>query len=381
MSFFTREGNPNQGPKADEEGFIAPPGLQEAWIRRLRWHFDCYNYQYLARQLKPPIFRIGLSREKLGEWNGLHRTITISEWHILSHPWESVVDTLRHEMAHQYVEEALGLSGAPPHGEAFQRACHLLRVEPERVATPKDLGTLQGSNAERDKMLTRVKQLLALAKSPNEHEAANAMRMANKYLLKYNLDLAELNSSQRFSTRHLGKCSGRIQEYEYTLAQILQDHFFVMIIWTFSYDAIWNKPGRILEISGTPENLEIAAYVHGYVMNLLDPLWDAHRRSTNTLGGTKLQYLAGLLRGLQQKLNQQKKELKEEHGLIWLGDPLLKEYYHYLNPRIRTSYGSGTARGERYHAGLRDGREIQIHRGISGEAANRGRLLPGTGDS
>jgi hypothetical protein len=375
----TREDISGENPSPGREGFTAPPALQEAWVWRLQWHFNGFNYEYLARQLKLPIFRLGLSREKLGEWNGLHRTITISERHILEHPWKSVLVTLRHEMAHQYVEEVLGLSGAPPHGEAFQRACHLLRVEPDRVAESKDLGALQESTAERDKILTRVKLLLALAKSPNEHEAANAMRMANKYLLKYNLDLVELNSPPRFSTRHLGKCSGRIQEYEYTLARILQDHFFVMVIWTCSYDAASDRQGRILEISGTPENLEIAAYVHLYVMNLLEPLWKAHRKSTSTQGGTKLQYFAGLLRGLEEKLDKQKKELKEEHGLVWLGDPLLREYYRYLHPRIRTTYGSGTTRGEHYHAGLRDGRQIQIHRGVSGEAVNRGRLLPGDG--
>lgn len=39
---------------------------------------------------------------------------------------------------------------------------------------------------------TKIQKLLALASSPNEHEAQRAMEMANALLLKYNLDMSEL---------------------------------------------------------------------------------------------------------------------------------------------------------------------------------------------
>ncbi|MBI4602724.1 MAG: DUF2786 domain-containing protein [Planctomycetes bacterium] len=357
----------------------ANPFLQSAWIRRLRWHYDSYNYDYAGKRLKPPILRIGDSRDRLGEWDARTRAITISAHHILSHPWDTVLDTLRHEMAHQYVEEVLGLPGAPPHGEPFQRACRILRAEPSPAAAPGSLGRLDESSEERDKILSRVKELLALAGSPNEHEAANAMRMANKYLLKYNLDLAELERERRFGTRRLGSSSARIQEYEYTLGHILQDHFFVMVIWTNSYDPLRNMPGRVLEISGTPENLDVAEYVYRYVMDLREPLWREHCRSREARG-TRIQYLAGLLRGLQQKLDAQRKELKEDLGLVWLGDPALKEHYRYLYPRVSSIGLSGVRRSDGFHAGVSDGREITIHRGVEGAAVNRGTLLPGRGD-
>ena len=44
-------------------------------------------------------------------------------------PWPAVVEVLKHEMAHQYVHETLGLAHTPPHGEAFQSACRLLRCD------------------------------------------------------------------------------------------------------------------------------------------------------------------------------------------------------------------------------------------------------------
>ncbi len=353
-----------------------PSWLHEAWIRRLRWHYDGYNADFAGRALRPPVILIVSAPERLGEWNGAVRTLSISERHILEHPWESVLETLRHEMAHQYVQEVLRAQG-PPHGDAWASACRILRAEPSAKASREKLGRIDESSAERDKMLTRVKELLALAGSPNEHEAANAMRMAQKYLLKYNLDIRELGPSRCYATRSLGKCQAKFQEYEYALANILQDHFFVLVIYTWSYDPFSDKRGRILQISGTPENLDIAEYVYHYVMNLAEPLWKAHRKANRDHAGTRLQYFAGLLRGFQAKLDDQTKEISREQGLVWLGDPQLKDYYRYHYPRVRGGSMVGVSRGEGYAAGLRDGREITIRRGVGEGAGNRGRLIEG----
>ncbi|MEM7234580.1 MAG: DUF2786 domain-containing protein [Planctomycetota bacterium] len=351
-------------------------------MTRLRWHFDLYNDQYLASKLRPPLFRIGGSQRRLGQWNPASRTIDISEHHILSHSWETVLDTLRHEMAHQYVDEVLRLSHAPPHGEPFQRACQLLRCEHAATASSGKLESLKDSNDERDKNLKRIKEILALAGSPNEHEAASAMRMAHKYLLKYNLDIAQVErESMGYKTRYLGRSSARVQEYQYTLSSILQDHFFVLPIWTYSYDAQRNLAGRILQISGTEENLEMAEYVHNYVIHHIDSLWEAKRRApqkpTRKKKGTKLQYFAGLLRGFQEKLLDEERHLREEHGLVWMGDPELKNYFRNLHPRTRSVYTSGVARNASFHDGVREGRKIVIRRGLPGDSKSRGRLLGG----
>jgi hypothetical protein len=363
----------------ENEGHAVPPQLQAAWLLQLRGFYDTFNWYYLKLRLEPPLFRLGFGGGRLGEWDPENRTITISVRHILEHSWESVLETLRHEMAHQYVHEVLCLRGAPPHGEAFERACQLLRCDPSSRAAPGRLGDLASSPAERDRILQRIKELLALAGSPNEHEAASAMRMANKYLLKYNLDLSALDGPRHYETRCLGKCAPRIQEYEHALARLLEKHFFVQVLWLYTYDARSNRNGRILEILGRPENLEMAEYVHRYVMGLTEPLWQAHRRAHGPDSGTRLQYLAGLLRGLEDKLDEQRRVLKEEQGLIWLGDAELTRFYRHLHPHTCRVGGGGVSRGAGYYSGMRDGRGITIRRGVTGGAANRGRLLPGGG--
>jgi len=355
-----------------------PPWVQTAWVEHLNEFWRHYNYTYVERRLTPPHIHLGASKTKLGSWDRATRTITISGYHILSHPWESVMDTLRHEMAHQYVHEILHVEDDSPHGEPFARACHLLRCDPAARARPGTLGRIERSKDERDKMLTRVKELLALAGSPNENEAATAMRLAHKYLLKYNLSLSEVKAPREYGIRFLGRCSARIQEYEYTLGSILQDHFFVHSLWIYTYDQKKNQTGRILQITGTPENLEIAEYVYTYVSRVAERLWERNRRA-NPQGGTKLQYLAGLLAGLEEKLEQQRKQLKDEHALVWVGDSALDTFFHYVNPKISSTGGTGVSRTDEFFAGKKDGHKIQIRRPIAGESKDRGRLLSGPG--
>ena len=361
---------------------VLPEALERAWLTRLAWHYDQVNYQYLGCALKRPVFRIGDSKRKLGTWDGNRRTLMISRGHILDHEWEAVLETLRHEMAHQYVQEHLGLGAAAPHGKEFQDACDLLRCDPAAKAGTAAMGKLEDSAADKDRRLGRIKELLALAGSPNEHEAATAMRLAQKYLLKYNLEFEDLAGERDYGFRYLGDCAARVQEYQYVLSNILQEYFFVLAIWTYSYDPSRDKPGKRLQICGTKQNLEIASYVYDYVTGASEPLWTAHKASTTTkkqLRGTRLQYLAGLLQGLKQKLERQKDTLEQEQGLVWVGDTRLTEYYRHLNPRIRSVSGSGVARSRGYADGMRDGRKLNIRRGVSGSSRKGGGLIEGPG--
>ncbi len=359
--------------RARPGGLEVPPELQRAWLCQLREFFALYNCSYLDFKLKTTLFRLDFESDRLGQWDGANRTISISVRHILSHPWGRVMETLRHEMAHMYAEEVLGAgAGEPAHGPAFQEACRLLRVDPFGSASEASLGTLEASSAERDKILSRVKLLLALAKSPNEHEAANAMRMANRYLLKYNLELVEAGRPRNYVTRQLGTCRARVQEYEYVLARILQDHFFVEVIWAMSYDPLRNVSGSVLEVCGTRANVEMAEHAYRFVMNFAERSWEHRKRSGGATGGTKLQYLSGLIEGFYEKLNSQRNELAQEYALVWRGDSGLKEYFRYMHPHVCSVRVRGVSRNEVFESGRREGRRLTIHRPLGGASGGGG---------
>ena len=57
---------------------------------------------------------------------------------------------------------------------------------------------------EHRKVGDRIARLLALAESPNVHEAEAAMAAAQRLLLKYNIELRDARVAQGYVWRHLG---------------------------------------------------------------------------------------------------------------------------------------------------------------------------------
>ncbi len=306
----------------------------------------------------------------LGHWDRSRRSIAISSTHIASHAWEDVLDTLRHEMAHQYVDDVLRPADEPAHGSAFREACHELRCSPLASTDSEVLGQQD------DRTLRVVKKLLSLADSPNEHEAQVAVQKAHRLLVKYNIDLVNLDAERRFESRILGEVKGRHTSAEIWLSAILNRFFFVEAIWSQSYDAVRDRQGTRLQIFGTPQNLDMAEYVHAYLIGLMPRLWESYREMEGIRGNRERQrYYTGVLEGFHSKLTEQERRLEREHALVWTGDAALKHYYRYINPNVHTRYGGGGRRNDVYDAGVEEGRNVDIHRPVGEKGSGTKGLL------
>ena len=85
----------------------------------------------LKDSMRLPNLELFYSEDVLGKWKGgCHRRLSISILLINNYKWEYVQEVLYHEMAHQYVEEALGIRDSLPHGEAFKRICRENSIDP-----------------------------------------------------------------------------------------------------------------------------------------------------------------------------------------------------------------------------------------------------------
>ena len=108
------------------------------WLHQLHSEFAQICSWYRV-SLAAPAFRISNSRATLGSWHPEARTISISAALIAEYSWDTVINVLKHEMAHLYVHEYLGRGMEKPHGPAFSEACKKLGVLfPFNTAT-KDL--------------------------------------------------------------------------------------------------------------------------------------------------------------------------------------------------------------------------------------------------
>jgi hypothetical protein len=342
--------------------------LQAAW-ERLAWtHF--------RGSLRAPVFALSDSVARLGSWYRASRTLELSRALVAQHAWPVVLEVLKHELAHQYVDEVLRAHDEPAHGPAFQAVCARLGIDPAATGVPRAPEAVPSPEA---KILERVQRLLALADSPNPHEAQAAMNAAHRLMLKHNLGDAP-GGGPRYAYRHLGAPTARLDASERMLAGILANHFFVRAIWVPVYVVAERRRGKILEVCGTSVNLDMAEYVHAYLRETGARCWKEFKhRNGIKADRERRRYLVGLMTGFHEKLAAQTRLCREE-GLVWAGDPGLEDYTAARYPSLRTTRSRVVASAV-YHRGREDGRNIILRKPVSSAPTSRGRALGGpTGD-
>lgn len=326
------------------------------------WEF--YNTEFLDRALRSPGFRLIDSREAFGRWVGGTRTIEISRWHILESPWVEILATLRHEMAHQFVDEVMRVHDESAHGRAFQSACRMLRVDPAASADPVvDEGATR--------IATRIRKLLALGGSPNENEAAAAMRMARKLMLEHNIARVESGRPGGFVVKQIGPVRKRQDAWRASLGSILAEFYFVEAIWSDSYDVPTSTAGSALCVYGTPHDVAMAEYVFGYVSWVVEDLWRRWSREQPTpVGGMRAQYCRAVVRGFRNSLLLQEREIADaDQALVWRGDPKLREFYRWHNPHINTRRSRPLYSTEATRAGFEAGQRVSVKKPLGGESS------------
>ncbi len=331
-------------------------------------------------KLRKPLFRLRDMKNKWGYWSGEANEICLSRDLVLDHPWDTICEILLHEMAHQYAEQALGGHGESPHGPKFKRACHLLRANPRASGNykPLDERILHYSPSSEDKIMTRVKKLMALAQSQNRHEAESAMAKAHELIAKYNIGLLARDEDRRFVSVFVGKPALRHFREDYHIAGLLQDFYFVYGIWVPAYVLYKGKMGSVLEISGTIQNVRIASYVHDFVTHFIDSQWRRYNKKRGLNRYRKTDFALGIVKGFRSKLelqNTERNRNRDKPGLIKMEDPLLQEHVGHKYPYTASIRGK-VLRGHKnvVRDGISIGKKLVISKGIT-EKGTSGRLL------
>jgi hypothetical protein len=341
---------------------------ESAVLRAVAAEWRKVNLDRLGGVLRPPVFQLAEGESQLGFWRRGERVLSLSRNMVATVAWVDVVDVLKHEIAHQFVDEVLRPHDEPPHGPSFVETCRRLGIDPAASGRP----SADASGDER--MLKRIRQLLALAESPNRNEAEAAMRAAQRLMLKYNIELSSLNKSS-YQSRQLTPPRLRMDAAEKMLGGLLGSHFFVSPMIVPAFDVERQLWGRVIEISGTVENLEIAAWVFEWVLATAERLWIAHRRADRSVpGGDRRTYIAGVVSGFGETLRVGQREAKAA-GLVWAGDPARSAYMDHRHPRVSTSRVS-VRNGEAFADGRDAGRKLVLHKPVTA-TEDRGRLLSG----
>jgi predicted SprT family Zn-dependent metalloprotease len=341
--------------------------MERALVRELLKEWHLVNYAHFREAMRAPAIELSDTARELGQWSPGTRTIRLARHLVLGQPWGVVVEVLKHEMAHQFVHEVLGATDETAHGQAFQDVCARMGIDAAASGMPHE------ATEEEARVAERIARLLALAESDNEHEAQAAMTAAQKLMLKHNL--AARGARADYGFRHLGKPRGRVTEAERLLANLLIGHFFVDAIWVPVWRPLEGKRGTVLEIVGSHANLELASYVHAFLLDTAQRLWAKHQRDTGLRSNRDRQkYYAGVMLGFQEKLRTQAVESKKE-GLVWVKDGHLEEFFRRRHPRVRNVTYRSARGSEAYAHGRAAGRNIVLHKPVSRGSSGAVRLL------
>lgn len=332
--------------------------------------------------IRKPLFTIKDLKARWGIWSPDKREIALSRQLVLNYPWDSIREVLLHEMAHQLAQRLMGVSVQKPHGPAFHQACKMLRIQPAASANYQPLQDRmnQQTPSRDDTHMLRVKKLLALAESQNRFEAEAAMTKAHELIARHNIELNSDQNPRQFISIFIGSPALRHHREDYHLANLLQDYYFVSGIWVPCYVIEKGKMGRVLEVSGTIQNLKLAEYVHAFIVHFIDAQWRKYNQAKKLNRFRKTDFAVGIIEGFRDKLESnitRKKTQKGIFALIQSGDPQLQKYFKFKYPHTTSVKKTAALRD----AGvMRDGKKIGnqlvIAKGISERKTGRRRLIP-----
>ncbi len=355
---------------------------ERRWIEQIGTEYGAICYQFNIK-LRKPIIAVSDSILSWGTWDSSTRTISLSRDLLTRQSWEHVLGILKHEMAHQYVHDVLGSSVA--HGEDFANACRIIGVPPEfrkaKVSLTDTLRNLhkEGAATQENPILRKVEKLLALAQSQNENEAYLAMEKVQELFTKYNLEKARDNGLENYCRLIIDTDKKRIEKTTAMIASILNDHYFVRVVFSSTFHTKTCESTKTVEIMGTRENVLMSEYVFHFLHNAIHSLWLQYQENFGHSIKTRRSYQTGLLTGFREKLegisHRSPSNSHDEKSLMKIFHHELDSYVQTVFPKLTTrSHGSGAVDSDSFWAGKQDGGSIVIHKGVR-EQKNETRIL------
>lgn len=231
----------------------------------------------------------------------------------------------------------------------------------------------------KEDILKKVKKLLALAASCNEHEARLATEKAQALMLRHNLAEQSLHTFNDY-VEHDAETRSTISRESGYIMKVLTRFFFVRCF----YDKVFagyspsgkRKFKKISKLVGTKENIEVAGYVYAFLMQTYKSNWKEYStvNSLNT-AASRNSYMFGLTAGLMETLATNEKNVCAEMGLTVIPDAKLGEFLRSKFKLKARSVGRLSGDGKAQAAGTEQGKKIKISRALNSDSSNNGRLL------
>lgn len=294
-------------------------------------------------------------KNKLGYFDPLTFRIGLNQTLMYQIKDHILKDILRHELAHLICFVRYQTDDAP-HGTYFKQICTELEWS-EKVSKASlniDMANETVGNLVSEKLIIKIKNLLKLADSDNEHESALATMKANQLLLKHNLLNIELDRQYVYvdsiytSKRHNAKIDA-----------------FYKIVSKFMVKPLIVSKGEVveLEVTGSKENIELARYIVHFLDHEFERLW---KRQSELKGSrAKNSFFRGLSLGFEMKLEQSEQSFSTDQrsALVQIYQDL-DIIQQKIHKRISTITSHSKTDDHALSSGISMGKNLTITPGI-----------------
>lgn len=217
-------------------------------------------------------------------------------------------------------------------------------------------------------IVERIRRVLALTNSSNEHEAAVAAVMAERLLHKYNLDIAQVIKAD---TEGLDITVGEKRydlpwapsKWKYHLAFAIADVNFCKIVY-------WNsKYLHAAKFIGREHNVEASVEILDWIIRQILKLADDDKIINKRSWKYRQSYVFGCFITVRNRLNDEFSRMQAESNdgtsLILINDVAVEKFYNKKHPRVRSSSlgcGVRSLSGSGYDSGRAAGETVNIGR-------------------
>lgn len=217
-------------------------------------------------------------------------------------------------------------------------------------------------------VLGLIRKLLALSKSPNEHEAALAMSKAQELLLKHNLDMAEVNTAESKQETEMINESVDFDDFkpwQSTLLNVISLYNFVHIIQIDGRAHEYHILGRRTNVAGV---VELYNWIEPQIIRLAAT--SGYKRTD------KASYCQGIVSTVMAKLRDSRNAYTDSHprstAIVVDVQRDSDAWYKCCYPHTTTGHQRFTVNGA-YTDGKSAGHGVSVYGGS--RQVNSGRLM------
>ena len=231
------------------------------------------------------------------------------------------------------------------------------------------------SPEEKTKITNLLQKLLALATSPNEHEAQLAMEKATSIMEKYSLSMLDIpeNGSPMTQEEALmkGMCNevvggmGKFQMWESVLAAGISKAFDCITL-NRKYQGAWGEWGIIF--IGQKGDVEIAKWLHLYVRRSVGKI---SKIEVPREGKDRESFKQGMVTKIAQRLAdmyQRRNEISTCKALIVVKKDTVEKYLKQEFPNVTTGRPwKTTGSRDAWMRGAEAGSKLSLNKPVAGE--------------